>query len=825
MDTRFVALFVAFICIFAANDSEGRRKIVKNDVPLDDEEINKDKAELMLGGNCIDELIHNRADVKDINSDISRTKTDIHNDVECDSTLSVEHNFLSRKLIPRRYLKSRSRKNRVLITSSTPGPTLSPAHSPSPSPSPVPEPSGMNPPSDINNKTSQLPKAIPRVPLDDTGINQNYVIYAIIASAVLGIIIIALLLLVCVTRSKRRVEPSEGLRDEKPLLNLSTSNTSAGSSGLASSNPGSTDLKAPPIPGLSDTNRDPSSQAIASLVAEAHADGKTGPLPLPPGRTAPPRPMNPGPPPPPPPKPPAPAAPPPPPKTGSRPPNPPPPGVVKPPPPLGPHHRRISTGGASEASDDSEAPKTKLKPFFWDKVLASPNHSMVWHEIKAGSFQVNEEMMESLFGYASADKNKNDHKKDASSFDSPPQFIQIIDPKKSQNLAILLKALNVTTEEVCDALNEGNELPAELVQTLLRMAPTADEELKLRLYSGDISLLGPAERFLKVMVDIPFAFKRLESLLFVCTFQEEFSSTKESLATLEVACKELRNSRLFLKLLEAVLKTGNRMNDGTYRGGAQAFKLDTLLKLSDVKGTDGKTTLLHFVIHETIRSEGIRAARRLRESRSMSSVKTEDLVEDTSHESEDYHRVLGLQVVSGLSNELQNVKKAALIDNDNLIEIVYKLGLALEKTKAFLDAEMKGMEEESEFCGALTSFVGQCETDIKWIKEEEKRITAMVRNTGDYFHGRAGREEGSHLFLIVRDFLVMVDKVCLDVKNAVKVPNKTPRKETNSPASTSSPSAKEPPSETMLEIHRRLFPAIREQQLDDDFSSSSDDES
>ncbi|GFP93780.1 formin-like protein 5, partial [Phtheirospermum japonicum] len=531
--------------------------------------------------------------------------------------------------------------------------------------------------------------------------------------------------------------------------------------------------------------------------------------PLPPGRTAPPRPSPPGPPPPPP-KPPAPAAPPPPPKTGSRPPNPPPPGPAR--------------GGASEASDESEAPKTKLKPFFWDKVLASPNHSMVWHEIKAGSFQFNEEMMESLFGYAPADKNKNDHKKDSSSYDSPPQFIQIIDPKKSQNLAILLKALNVTTEEVCDALNEGNELPAELIQTLLRMAPTADEELKLRLYSGDISLLGPAERFLKVMVDIPFAFKRLESLLFVSTFQEEFSSTKESLATLEVACKELRNSRLFLKLLEAVLKTGNRMNDGTYRGGAQAFKLDTLLKLSDVKGTDGKTTLLHFVVHEIIRSEGMRAARRLRESRSISSVKTEDLVEGSSHESEEYHRDLGLQVVSGLSNELQNVKKAALIDNDNLIETVYKLGLALEKTKAFLDAEVKGMEE-SEFCGALTSFVGQCEADIKWIKEEEKRITAMVRSTGDYFHGRAGREEGSHLFAIVRDFLVMVDKACLDVKNAAKVPNKTPRKEANSPVSTSSPSAKEPPSESMLEIHRRLFPAMRERQLDDDFSSSSDDES
>jgi hypothetical protein len=36
---------------------------------------------------------------------------------------------------------------------------------------------------------------------------------------------------------------------------------------------------------------------------------------------------------------------------------------------------------------DADAPKTKLKPFFWDKVLANPDHSMVWHQIKSGSFQ------------------------------------------------------------------------------------------------------------------------------------------------------------------------------------------------------------------------------------------------------------------------------------------------------------------------------------------------------------------------------------------------------------------------------------------------------
>lgn len=39
---------------------------------------------------------------------------------------------------------------------------------------------------------------------------------------------------------------------------------------------------------------------------------------------------------------------------------------------------------------------------------------------------------------------------------SPTQENRVLDPKKSQNIAILLRALNVTIEEVCEALSEGN---------------------------------------------------------------------------------------------------------------------------------------------------------------------------------------------------------------------------------------------------------------------------------------------------------------------------------------------------------------------------------
>ncbi|KAM6580415.1 hypothetical protein CsatA_004189 [Cannabis sativa] len=540
------------------------------------------------------------------------------------------------------------------------------------------------------------------------------------------------------------------------------------------------------------------------------AGARPPPPPLPPGTNAGPRPP-----------------PPPPPKSSAPPPRPPQlPGgskFARPPPPAPKHSLNASSSEETDIGDEADAPKTKLKPFFWDKVLANPDHSMVWHQIKSGSFQFDENMIESLFGYAATDKSKTEPKKESLSQDPSPQFIQIIDQKKSQNLAILLRALNVTIEEVCDALREGNELPSEFVQNLLKMAPTTEEELKLRMFDGELSQLGPAERFLKALVDIPFAFKRLEALLFMSTLQEELAITKESFETLEIACKELRNSRLFLKLLEAVLKTGNRMNDGTFRGRAQAFKLDTLLKLSDVKGTDGKTTLLLFVVQEIIRSEGIRAVRVAKENKSISSLKSDDLLEDALQDSDEHFRSLGLQVVSGLGNELEHVKNAAALDADSLTGTIAKLGQALLKTQQFLNSNMKSLKEDTGFHQMLKSFMQNAEVDITWLQEEEKRIMALVKSTGDYFHGNAGKDEGLRLFTVVRDFLIMVDKACKEVREMPKRPAKVQKKETSTtdpqqPATSSSSEPRKSP----LDLRQRLFPAITDRRVEND---SSDEDS
>lgn len=77
-------------------------------------------------------------------------------------------------------------------------------------------------------------------------------------------------------------------------------------------------------------------------------------------------------------------------------------------------------------------------------------------------------------------------------------------------------------------------LGAELLETLVKMAPTKEEEIKLKHYNDPGSKLVPAERFLKAMLDIPFAFQRVEAMLYRVNFDTEVNYLRKSYQTLEV---------------------------------------------------------------------------------------------------------------------------------------------------------------------------------------------------------------------------------------------------------------------------------------------------
>ncbi|XLR62089.1 hypothetical protein S83_012761 [Arachis hypogaea] len=103
---------------------------------------------------------------------------------------------------------------------------------------------------------------------------------------------------------------------------------------------------------------------------------------------------------------------------------------------------------------------------------------------------------------------------------------------------------------------------------------------------------------------------RVESKLRVFSFKIQFMSQvtefKKSLKAVNSACEEVRKSVKLKEIMKKILFLGNTLNQGTDRGSAIGFKLDSLLKLTDTRASNNKMTLMHYLCKVlTDRSPGL----------------------------------------------------------------------------------------------------------------------------------------------------------------------------------------------------------------------------
>lgn len=387
-------------------------------------------------------------------------------------------------------------------------------------------------------------------------------------------------------------------------------------------------------------------------------------------------------------------------------------------------------------------------------------------------FRFDGDLMEALFGSVATNRSprKNNAAVDSSSRSGPSSAqIFILDTRKSQNIAIVLKSLSLSRKEILGALKEGKGINADTLEKLVRIAPTDEEESQILDYKGDPTKLADAECFLyHILKAVPSAFSRLKAMLFRANYDSEILNLKESIQTLELGSHELRTRGLFMKLLEAVLKAGNRMNAGTSRGNAQAFNLSALRKLSDVRSTDGKTTLLHFVVEEVVRSEGKRCVLGKRSlNRSSSHSSNSGLTSENLQSKEDREKeyvMLGLPLVGGLSSEFSNVKKAATIDYDSFAGGCPDLTKRAAEIRQLVSQRIN--ENGGGFVREMKGFLDATENELKVVREEQAKVMELVKKTTEYYQTGASKDKGAHplqLFVIVKDFLAMVDQACVQI--------------------------------------------------------------
>lgn len=339
-----------------------------------------------------------------------------------------------------------------------------------------------------------------------------------------------------------------------------------------------------------------------------------------------------------------------------------------------------------------------------------------------------------------------------------PRQVCLLGAPRCHGIGMVVGALGVSKEQLRDALLEGNahDLGVEVLRMLAQMVLSNEEELKLKYFKDDsLTRLCPVESFVKAILDVPFAFKRVDAMLYIASFYLEVNQLRLSYATLEGACQEMRSSRLLHKVREAVMNFGNFMSINAGSPSSHGLEPNTVLKIVDVKGADGKAALVQFVVQEILKPEGYDL---MQHGSATYKTNTNSLQCDTEC------RKHGLEVVSKLASELSNTKKAASIDIVMLSRSVSELGVGLGKVHDVLrlNSMVTSAESARRFHNSMSTFLRQAEEEILKLQSQESICLSSVKELVEYFHGGSANDEAHMLriFAGVREFLAMLDRIC-----------------------------------------------------------------
>uniref|UniRef100_A0A0D3ECB3 Formin-like protein n=1 Tax=Brassica oleracea var. oleracea TaxID=109376 RepID=A0A0D3ECB3_BRAOL len=291
----------------------------------------------------------------------------------------------------------------------------------------------------------------------------------------------------------------------------------------------------------------------------------------------------------------SPSAPPPPPKLGTK--SSPSSGTGVPPTPALPGGS-LSSGKGRMLRVNSKNTAKKLKPYHWLKLTRAVNGSL-WAETQMSSEaskapEIDMTELESLFSSAPEEAGKS---RPNSSRGPKPEKVQLIEHRRAYNCEIMLSKVKVPLHDLMySVLNlEESALDADQVENLIKFCPTREEMELLKGYTGDVDKLGKCELFFLEMMKVPRVETKLRVFSFKIQFRSQISELKNSLSVVNSAAEQIKNSEKFKRIMQTVLSLGNALNQGTARGAAVGFKLDSLPKLSETRARNNRMTLMHYL--------------------------------------------------------------------------------------------------------------------------------------------------------------------------------------------------------------------------------------
>ncbi|XP_024979416.1 formin-like protein 13 isoform X1 [Cynara cardunculus var. scolymus] len=269
-------------------------------------------------------------------------------------------------------------------------------------------------------------------------------------------------------------------------------------------------------------------------------------------------------------------------------------GVPSPPPPL------VKGRSLSRIGNSKNQQSTKLKPLHWLKLTRAVQGSL-WAETpksgeaaKAPEIDISE--LESLFS-ASNPKAEAEKSKSKAAVANKPEKVQLIDHRRAYNCEIMLSKVKIPLNELMDHVLalEDSAMDADQVDNLIKFCPTKEELETLKGYKGEKDKLGKCEQFFLELMKVPRTESKLRVFSFKLQFNAQVSDLRKSLNIVNSAVEQTRSSGKLKRIMQTILSLGNALNQGTARGSAVGFRLDSLLKLTETRAKNNRMTLMHYL--------------------------------------------------------------------------------------------------------------------------------------------------------------------------------------------------------------------------------------
>ena len=257
----------------------------------------------------------------------------------------------------------------------------------------------------------------------------------------------------------------------------------------------------------------------------------------------------------------------------------------------------------------------------------------------------------------------------------------------------------------------------------------------VRSFRGDVQELGNAERFIHALSAIPFIKEKLNVLYFRNRFIEEVEDVAIDLQSVRKASMSIYNSTRFKKILHIVLVVGNFLNQGTWRGQAYGFSIESLLKLKETQSiyTDSLSvkrerapTLLHYV------------ARRLEETSDADAL---DLFED----------IISIELasrvcISSLLSSVTELEKEMLIVKKQMADLTEN-----DKTSPSLGSIDSS---ETHFLDIMHAFMTSAEIRVARLVKDSKACESEIKSLSIFLGEDPDKREVpfEDLFRIIWDF-------------------------------------------------------------------------